>query len=205
MTLMKTFRSTLLSASLVLVGCATTDATKKDGASGNGEQIAENIHQKQAGNEKVTEFDLNKDKKADVWTYTVAGKGVDGKAIDRLSRKDLDINWDGRVDIARQYDEKEQISREALDLDFDGKIDEVIFYEKGLVVRKERDLSSAGKPSMWIFYEKGQLVRKERDTNGDGKVDYWEYWENNRVDRIGEDLDGDGNVDKWTKNPDSEG
>ncbi|HEY1086201.1 MAG TPA: hypothetical protein VGE37_00855 [Archangium sp.] len=204
---MNSFRKTLLVAALALVGCATTDADKKkDGAAtGDGEQVAEDIKQKQAGSETVTEFDLNKDKKTDVWTFTVKAKGADGKDFDRLSRKDLDINWDGKVDIARTYDEKEQISRESLDLDFDGKVDEVIFYEKGLVVRKERQLSSTGRPSLWVFYERGQVVRKERDTNGDGKVDYWEYWENNQVDRIGEDLDGDGNVDKWTKNPDGEG
>jgi len=137
-------------------------------------------------------------------TITVKAKSADGKDIDRLVRKELDINADGKIDISRTYDEREQISREALDLDFDGKVDQVNFYEKGVIVRKERDLSSAGKPSLWLFFEKGKLVRKERDTNGDGRVDYWEYWENDQVDRIGEDLDGDGNVDKWTKNPDSE-
>lgn len=204
MTGMRTFRMSLLTAALTFVGCATTDSAEKKDDSGDGEKVAENIRQKQSGDETVTEFDLNKDKKPDVWTYTVKGVGADGKEIERVSRKDLDINWDGKVDIARQYDDKEQISREALDLDFDGKVDEVIFYEKGIVVRKERDLASGGRPSLWVFYEKGQIVRKERDTNGDGKVDYWEYWENNQVDRIGEDLDGDGNVDKWTKNPDSE-
>ena len=203
MTLMN-FRAVLLTAALALVGCATTSGEKKD-TNADGEQVAENIRQKQAGNEKVTEFDLNKDKKTDVWTYTVTATNAEGKEYERLARKDLDINWDGKVDIARVYDEKEQISRESLELHFDGNVDEVIFYEKGRGVRKERDLSSAGKPSLWVFYEKGQIVRKERDTNADGKVDYWEYWENNQVDRIGEDLDGDGNVDKWTKNPDAEG
>lgn len=202
---MKTFRVTLLGAALALGGCATTDAAKKDDAADQGPQGTEDIKQKQAGDEKVAEFDLNKDRKSDVWTYTTVAKTPDGKETERLARKELDINWDGKIDISRVYDEKEQISREALDLDFDGKVDEVIFYEKGLVVRKERDLSSAGKPSLWVFYERGQVVRKERDTNGDGKVDYWEYWENNQVDRIGEDLDGDGNVDKWTKNPNAEG
>ena len=71
-------------------------------------QVAENIRQKQAGNEKVTEFDLNKDKKTDVWTYTVTATNADGKEYERLARKDLDINWDGKVDIARIYDEVKQ-------------------------------------------------------------------------------------------------
>lgn len=199
----------VLLAAAALLACGTNkDAQKGDdkatGAGGR-ETLAENIHQQRQGDEKLTEFDLNADKKADVWTFTATAKGPDGKDVDRVVRKELDINWDGRVDISRTYDEKEQISREALDLDFDGKVDQVNYYEKGIIVRKERDLSSAGKPSLWIYYEKGKVVRKERDTNGDGKVDYWEYWEADQVDRIGEDLDGDGNVDKWTKNPNSEG
>jgi len=187
-------------------GCATTKGDEKAGDKGGDGStvVSESIRQKKSGDEIVTETDLNGDKKPDVFAYTVKGKSADGKDIDRLVRKELDINADGKIDISRNYDEREQISREALDLDFDGKVDQVNFYEKGVIVRKERDLSSAGKPSLWLFFEKGKLVRKERDTNGDGRVDYWEYWENEQVDRIGEDLDGDGNVDKWTKNPDSE-
>ena len=189
-----------------LVACSTSkDAQKGDGkAADSPDKPAEQIHQKAQGNEKVTEYDLNGDKHPDVWAYTVTTKTPEGKEYDRLSRKELDLNWDGKVDVSRTYDEKEQIVKEALDLDFDGKVDQINYYEKGVIVRKESDLSSAGKPSLWKFYEKGKLVRKERDTNGDGKVDYWEYWEGDQVDRVGEDLDGDGNVDKWTKNPNSE-
>lgn len=186
--------------------CASDKAAeKKDSAqNADGTVVAESIRQKKSGDETLTETDLNNDKKPDVFSYTIKTRGADGKESERVVRKELDINADGRIDISRNYDEREQISREALDLDFDGKVDQVNFYEKGVIVRKERDLSSAGKPSLWLFFEKGKLVRKERDTNGDGRVDYWEYWENEQVDRIGEDLDGDGNVDKWTKNPDSE-
>lgn len=201
-------RKTLLAATLALAAqsCSTNKGAEKGETKGaEGETVVtENIKQRKAGDETQTETDLNGDKKPDVFTYTVKAKSADGKDIDRLVRKELDINADGKIDISRNYDEREQISREALDLDFDGKVDQVNFYEKGVIVRKERDLSSAGKPSLWLFFEKGKLVRKERDTNGDGRVDYWEYWENDQVDRIGEDLDGDGNVDKWTKNPDSE-
>jgi antitoxin component YwqK of YwqJK toxin-antitoxin module len=186
-------------------GCATSkEAAKGDDTAAKGEPQAEVIRKKQADNETVTEFDLNGDRKADVWSYAVTVKGEGGKDIERVSRKELDINWDGKVDISRTYDEREQINREALDLDFDGKVDQVNFYEKGVIVRKELDLSATGRPSEFKFYEKGKLVRKERDTNGDGKVDYWEYWEGDQVDRVGVDLDGDGNVDKWEKNPNSE-
>ncbi len=190
-----------------LVACSSTkDAKKSDGKATDDstDKGGEQIHQKTQGNEKVTEYDLNGDKRPDVWAYTVPAKTPEGKDFDRLSRKELDLNWDGKVDVSRVYDEKEQIVKESLDLDFDGKVDQINYYEKGVIVRKESDLSSSGKPSLWKFYEKGKLVRKERDTNGDGRVDYWEYWEGDQVDRVGEDLDGDGNVDKWTKNPNSE-
>lgn len=151
--------------------------------------------------EKVSEFDLNNDLKPDVWSYAVRAKGPDGQDVERLVRKELDINWDGRVDITKFYDDQENVSRELTDLDFDGKVDTAIFLDKGVIVRKERDLDSNSRPDVWIYYEKARLVRKERDSNGDGKVDYWEYWVNDQVERIGEDLDGDGNVDKWTQSP----
>jgi len=89
----------------------------------------------------MTEFDLNHDGKPDMWVYSVKAKTADGKDYDRVVRKEMDINWDGRVDIVRYYDENEKISKAALDLDFDGKIDQWNYYEKGVLVRKERDLA----------------------------------------------------------------
>ena len=151
--------------------------------------------------ETPVEYDLNRDNRADVWAYTVKGKDAEGKDFDVLVRKEMDINWDGNVDVTRYYDAQEQMEKEALDLDFDGKVDLWNYYEKGVVIRKERDLDYDGRIDLWLFYERGKIARKERDTNGDGKVDYWEYWEGDQVDRFGEDVDGDGSVDKWTKNP----
>ncbi|MBI3183078.1 MAG: hypothetical protein HYZ28_13150 [Myxococcales bacterium] len=195
-------------AALALLACSGgRQATKEEARdeSGDPERLAENISQARRGEETVTELDINHDKKPDVWSFTVPTKGEDGKEYNRVVRKELDINWDGRVDITKVYGEKEQLEQEKLDLDFDGKVDQINFYEKNVIVRKERDLDYNLKTDLWIFYEKGKIVRKERDTNSDGKIDYWEYWEGDQVDRVGEDLDGDGNVDKWTKNPNSEG
>lgn len=188
-------------SSLLLLACAGTKSATKDGASGDPNALGEN----QPPQEKVTEYDLNHDQKPDVWAYTLSVRGEDGRQFDRLARKELDINWDGKIDISRIYNEQEQIEQESLDLDFDGRIDQVNFYEKSVIVRKERDLDPTQGPDVWLYYEKGKLVRKERDTDSDGKIDYWEYWEGDQVDRVGEDLDRDGQVDKWTKNPTSEG
>jgi hypothetical protein len=149
--------------------------------------------------EKVSAYDFNHDGKPDVWTVTVAEAQADGTTQSRLVRKELDINWDGKVDIRRTYASGEQLQLESLDLDFDGRVDQTNSYDKNVLVKKERDLNYDGRPDEWVFFENGQRVRKERDSNGDGRVDYWEYWEKDAVDRIGEDLDGDGKVDRWTK------
>ncbi|MCP3141957.1 hypothetical protein [Pyxidicoccus xibeiensis] len=153
---------------------------------------AEAIQPERSADEKVTEQDVNGDGNPDVWTYTVG---------DRKVRQELDLNWDGRVDLTRYFDATGAQVRETLDLDYDGKVDATYFFEKGVNTRRERDVNGDGRADSFIYYERGALVRKERDTNADGKVDYWEYWEGGQVDRIGEDLDGDGTVDKWTRNP----
>lgn len=197
----------LIAALASASGCGGAKGSVKQDAAGGGERLAENIRAERRGDEKVTEFDLNHDGKPDVFEYKVPGKSEEGsgpgKDVEKLVRKELDLNFDGRVDLTKYYDEKEQVVREAYDLDFDGKVDAVYYYEKGAIVRKERDLNGDGRIDEWDYLEKGKIVRKERDTNADGKVDYWEYWENDQVDRYGEDLDGDGTVDRWTKSPES--
>src|SRR5690242_13974305 len=90
-------------------GAAKPDAAK---APAGGASLAEGIRTEKRGNEKVTEYDLNHDGKPDVWSYTVPGKTPEGQDIERLVRKELDINWDGKVDITRTYDEHEQIEKE---------------------------------------------------------------------------------------------
>jgi hypothetical protein len=186
----------LLATSLALLAACASRQKRTTGESSFGA-----INQPKREVEKVTEFDLNHDQFPDVWSFNVEDKGPDGKPVMRLVRKELDINWDRKVDITRFYEDKDAVSREAMDLDFDGKVDQVNFYEKGLIVRKERDLDSNNQPDLWIYFEKGKIARKERDSNADAKVDYWEYWEADAVDRIGEDLNGDGVVDRWTKSP----
>ncbi len=181
-----------------LCGCASDTGVKKE-EQAEARVAPEPIRPGRASQEKVAEKDTNGDEKPDVWVFSVEEPGADGQGRQRRVRKELDINWDGRVDITTFYDAREEREREAMDLDFDGKVDSVYFYEKGLNVRRERDLNGDGRTDVWAYYEKGKLARKERDSNGDGRIDYWEYWENDQVDRIGEDLDGDGNVDKWSR------
>ncbi|NMO19263.1 hypothetical protein HPC49_33530 [Pyxidicoccus fallax] len=185
-----------------LAGCAGGKSAERGAQAAEGSKPqGEAIQPERSGGEKVTEQDVNGDGKPDVWTYTVTEKDAEGADQERRVRQELDLNWDGRVDLTRYFDANGDPARETLDLDYDGKVDASYFFEKGVNTRRERDVNGDGRMDSFIFYERGTLARKERDTNADGKVDYWEYWENGQVDRIGEDLDGDGTVDKWTRNP----
>lgn len=189
----KRFLLLLVPAVLFSLGCSTGKNAKLP--SGMKDSMKAHRH----SGERVVEYDLNQDSKPDVFSYVVNAQTADGKTVDRVVRKEFDINWDNRVDIVRFYGDNEQVEKEAYDLDFDGKIDQFNFFEKNVVVRKERDLNYDGKNDLWIYYEKGQIARKECDVNSDGKIDYWEYWEGDKIDRIGEDTDGDGEVDRWVK------
>jgi hypothetical protein len=192
----------LLLSALALGACGGNKAVQPD-PHAQSPVGSTNVHQEKSSDERVVPYDLNRDGKPDVWEYFVTVKDAEGHTVERLSRKEMDLNFDGKVDAVYWYDDKGEKVREQLDLDFDGKVDETIFFEKGQVVRKERDLNGDGKVDTWLYYEHGQLVRKERDTKASGRVDYWEFWENGQIDRIGEDLDGDGNVDRWTRSPES--
>jgi antitoxin component YwqK of YwqJK toxin-antitoxin module len=153
---------------------------------------AELAEMQPAAGEKLSEIDVNRDGKADVWKIA---KEVDGKEV--LVRKFMDLNGDGRIDAREYYNADGSLEKVVYDMDFDGQPDVVRFYEKDQLVRKEYALGFDGVSRTLGYYEKGKLIRKERDTNHDGNVDYWEYWEGGVLDRIGYDDDGDGQVDRW--------
>ncbi|NOZ85033.1 MAG: hypothetical protein GXP49_01980 [Deltaproteobacteria bacterium] len=139
------------------------------------------------------QFDTDDDGKPDSWKFFI--KDASGKKV--LTRREVDLNHDGKVDMRRIYDSKGKIEREELDLDFDGKIDVVSYYRGGELVKQEQSFSFDGKPTAWKYFDKGQVQRIERDTTNNGKVDTWEYYKNGKLTRLGIDTDGDGNVDKW--------
>lgn len=118
-----------------------------------------------------------------------------------LLRQDLDVSWDGKIDIKRTFDASGLVVREEWDADYDGRVDEVRYFEDGKIVRSERDQDNDGQTDVTRFYVDGKLERKESDTNGDGKTDRWEYFKGRVVDRVGIDVDHDGKVDDWQKSP----
>src|SRR5260370_86419 len=119
------------------VGCSSgKSATRPDSQSASSSDWKQ-LHADRQSNEQVTEYDTNHDGKPDIWQYTVKAKSADGKEYNRLVRKELDLNGDGKVDIVRYYGEEGQLEKEALDLDFDGKVDQWNYYQNGVIVRKE--------------------------------------------------------------------
>jgi antitoxin component YwqK of YwqJK toxin-antitoxin module len=144
------------------------------------------------GFRKVT-LDINSDEKADVFNYYRVGEGAEEKL---LVRKEIDLNFDGTVDVSQIWKEGE-MTQEQIDADFDGRNDWIDFYDQGERIRAEWDTSFDGRPDLIRYYEGGKISRVEMDTTGDRQIDYWEYYEAGIMQRSGWDLNADGKVDKW--------
>ena len=146
------------------------------------------------GFRKVT-LDINSDFKPDVFNYYRIGEGDEEKL---LVRKEIDLNFDGTVDVSQIWKDGE-MTQEQIDADFDGRVDWIDFYDQGERIRAEWDTSFDGRPDLIRYYEAGKLARVEMDTTGDRQIDYWEYYEDGVMQRSGWDLNADGKVDKWGK------
>ena len=146
----------------------------------------------------VVKADLNGDTIPDVYSiYKEHTTSESTQPSRKLVRKEVDVNFDGAVDIWRHYSESEKLAKEELDYNFDGRVDAVNYFDKGKLVRKELDVEFDQAPDVFKFYKSEVLIRIERDTNNDGRVDFWEYYERGVLDRIGKDNNGDGRVDTW--------
>jgi hypothetical protein len=182
-----------LAASMLGTGCATTNTTAEPVAAAvasGAERLPDDTF-KPDGLER-RDLDLNKDGRPDAYQFAV----VEGDNT-RVVRKEADVNFDGKIDVVRNLDNKGELVEERIDTDFDGKIDIVIAFQQGLIVKKTYDTNFDNKIDLWRTFEKGVIVKEEADLNYDGAVDFWEYYEGGVLDRIGIDRNGDGNVDEW--------
>lgn len=178
------------------VGCGGDGEKKKDKTPGTSKVLRGADRYPNEGL-IVVKADLNGDTIPDVYSvYKEEAKGDDQPAR-RLVRKEIDVNFDGAVDIWRHFNESEKLIKEELDYNFDGRVDALNFFDKGKLVRKEVDVEFDQAADVFKYYKDGELIRVERDTNNDGRVDFWEYYERGILDRIGRDNNGDGRVDTW--------
>jgi hypothetical protein len=184
--------------SVAAVGaCASDDGAKKGGS-------ASAVAVRDDGAVRITDesfdsaglsrrdLDLNRDGTPDAYQFV---RIVDGNAV--IVRKEIDVNFDKKIDVVRILDEKGDLVSERHDSDFDGRVDVVLFFEKGAIVRKEYDTNFDQRADMWRYFDKGVIARRESDLNYDGSVDVWEYYEAGALDRRGFDRNGDGTVDEW--------
>ncbi len=184
----------LVSSLLVSLACAHAPESKANAAPEGLEPTVET-----RGELVIRTYDLNRDGKADDWKTFKVMPGAEGQTHEVMIERELDTNFDGKVDLTTFYDDDGTRTKEIYDLDFDGKPDVIDLYEHGVLVRKEMYQTHREKPDATGYYEGGKKVRVERDTKGNGKIDTWEYYEAGKLSRIGEDIDGDGLVDHWIK------
>jgi hypothetical protein len=151
---------------------------------------------------QVVTADTNADKKSDVTKLYEVRDGAGGK-VQVLACKQVDLNYDNRIDIVYHYDQTGTLSFEEFDLDFDGRYDLWAYYQGGQKIREEMDTNYDRRPDFTRFVEGGKVVRVERDANNDGRVDQWEYYEGGKLDRIGYDTTNSGRADKWDRAPDA--
>ena len=180
----------------LLAACASSDK-KKDPSKPEAQLLGLEI----TGDKSEEQYDLNGDGKPDLFkTYVMRGpEDVPEKRKQLLARQDLDLDFDGDVDVRRHFNELGSVVREEMDLDFDGQFDAVDYYAEGTLYRRDMALNFEGKPSIIKYYNDTKLARKERDTNADGKIDTVEFYEDGKLVRIGIDKDGDEKPDIYTE------
>lgn len=152
------------------------------------------------GETSVERYDLNGDGKPDLFKiYVIRADAEGGEKKTLLGRQDLDLDFDGDVDVRRHFNEEGTVVREEMDLDFDGQFDAIDYYSDGDLYRRDMALNFEGKPSIIKYYNNNALARKERDSNADGKIDTVEFYQDGKIVRIGVDKDGDGKPDVYTE------
>lgn len=151
----------------------------------------------------ITPFDLNNDNTADMWkVFIPTQKHLDGKATIRLVRKEIDSNFDNRVDVWLLYNDQELLKEQHSDTNFDGVVDQRELLEKGQLVRRESYQDgfipdSDAHPVAIKHYKSGKLFKIELDPDANGLINRWEIFIGGRLTQVGHDRDGDGRVDYW--------
>lgn len=191
----------------MLAACGGSEASLRERSQDKPSPLLEPIYTEDGM--KGERFDLNLDGTADIVKWVryrdrsgqvladARLKEPRGEYVEVITRKEMDTNLDGKMDVIRNYNRRGGLTGEQVDTDFDGVLETEATIVDGKVTRVSIDLTGDGKPESTRFYRNGQLQRIERDPNGDGLTDSWSHFENQALTRIGTDYDGDGGVDDW--------
>ena len=114
----------------------------------------------------------------------------------KITRKQLDQNFDGRSDTTHHYDPvTHQLSQVTEDSNHDGAIDSWTDYREGSVVRRRVDSNGDGSADTWSYYRNGKIARHEQDTTGDGFRDRAGFYRGGRLSHEELDSNADGLAD----------
>jgi len=116
--------------------------------------------------QELKEYDTNGDGKTDRWVWVVNNVFV--------SKIEMDLNFDGKVDAVFEYAIVETIQIplfEKLDTDYDGVFDDFRYFKDGKFIKEELDTNNDGLIDIWIYVVDGYVYKIEKDTDFDGKID----------------------------------
>ena len=143
-------------------------------------------------------MDLNFDGKVDVKRFYESN----GKTI---RREEHDFDFDGELDQVSFF-KAGSLVRKDLDTNYDKRIDTRIWCQNNLITRALRDRWNTGHVNTWEDYAGGRLVRARYDTNNDGVADRWELFSaRGELRELRYDSDGDGKIDSVEPIPAGEG
>ena len=91
------------------------------------EAVIEPVEEFEEGGFRKVNLDVNGDRNADVFNYYRTGEGDESRL---LVRKEIDLNFDGKVDIIQIWSNGE-MEREEIDADFDERVDWKDYYDDG--------------------------------------------------------------------------
>jgi hypothetical protein len=183
------FRILVVLAAIVLplVGPACESATSGNTPSGaRGDRRVR--QQCSPRGHRVQTVDVNNDNHPDI-RHVYAGR--------RETCVQIDMNFDGMVDITRFFDDHHRIVQEEHDFDFDGRLDQIAYFEHGDLVRKELDTNFDNSIDTWVWCDGRMLDRQERDRHHNGHVDTWEFFRHGVLREARYDDNNDRRPERW--------
>ncbi len=206
---MKLLKTILLSTliTILFISCSTSEEVKKQ----ENNKLIQKTKKKKIkdsrykNNPLVASYDVNKDGNADMWKIYKEIKTNNDQTKKILSRREIDLNFDGKINYYKFYSDKGNIKKEYIDLDLNGVIDTIRYYEKNLIVKEEnfnknpvnKDLTinTKIKPVKRYLYANQKLSRILIDRSNNGILDEYLFFRKNKLIQIGFDNDDDGKID----------
>ena len=140
----------------------------------------------------LQKIDVNNDQKPDIINhYQERPSNTPLRII-----KEVDINYDGKMDLKTYFDTDQNVVKEEIDSDYDGIVDWTDFYYKGVKTRTEKELDSNGYIDTIVYYRDGKIHQQDKDTTGDGEYDQKVLFDENGKAIKSVVIDEEGSIDE---------